>query len=429
MIAVFQYAGLPTQDWLGMAHSPDRQAYGNLRQRNQMASLATMSCLSLILWQELTRSASNRNCILRQHGHILLIAMLALVNVMTGSRTGVLQWCLLSLCLGWLLQGTTVSVRKSARCGLLSLLISITLLPDISLWLGNGNLGLLSRFGDPNALSRLSLWGNVFELIAQKPILGHGWGSLAYAHYSNEFTGVRFMELLDNAHNLPLHLAVELGLPVALAFCGLVLWLIWRNKPWAETRPDRLLAWGVLMVIGIHSLVEYPLWYGPFFMTALICIGILCADVWQSWLLAQALSVQRAIQVGVRGLALLLWVCTGYATFDYHRVSQIYLQPEQRSSWYADDPLSAAQRSVLFQNHAKFAELVITPLSKETAPRVLALSSQLVQWSPEPRVIEKLIESAAMLQLDELAAFHLKCYRRAYPVAYHNWAKTPGIQR
>jgi hypothetical protein len=170
-------------------------------------------------------------------------------------------------------------------------------------------------------------------------------------------------------------------------------------------------------------MVEYPLWYGPFFMTTLICIGILCADLWRNWLLALTESTRNAIFLGVRGFALLLLTCTAFAAFDYHRVSQIYLQPQERSSWYAADPLGAAMKSVLFQNHAKFAQLQITPLTRENAPQILRLSSELVLWQPEPRVIEKLIESAVMMQLDDLAGFHLKRYKVAYPQAYALWAR------
>ena len=87
------------------------------------------------------------------------------------------------------------------------------------------------------------------------------------------------MEMLDNAHNLPLHFAVELGIPFALAFCVLVVWAIWRGKPWAERRWDRQMAWGILFVIGIHAMVEYPLWYGPFFMATLVVNAITASAI------------------------------------------------------------------------------------------------------------------------------------------------------
>ena len=48
---------------------------------------------------------------------------------------------------------------------------------------------------------------------ASSPWLGWGWGELDYAHYATLYDGPRFCDILDNAHNLPLHLAVELGIP------------------------------------------------------------------------------------------------------------------------------------------------------------------------------------------------------------------------
>ena len=48
------------------------------------------------------------------------------------------------------------------------------------------------------------------------------------------YPSARFCDILDNAHNLPLHLAVELGLPAALLLCGTALWLTLQRKPWRE---------------------------------------------------------------------------------------------------------------------------------------------------------------------------------------------------
>jgi O-antigen ligase len=119
----------------------------------------------------------------------------------------------------------------------------------------------------------MTLWSNVLELIGQKPWFGWGWGRLDYAHYMHLYEGARFCDILDNAHNLPLHLAVELGVPMALILCGAALWSTWRSRPWRESDPLRQLAWTVLAVLALHSLLEYPLWYGPFQMALGICLG------------------------------------------------------------------------------------------------------------------------------------------------------------
>ena len=131
------------------------------------------------------------------------------------------------------------------------------------------------REGAPDAHSRLVLWRNVLDLIAQHPWAGWGWGELSFAHYSTLYSGPRFVEILDNAHNLPLHLAVELGIPAALLICGGFGWLVLAARPWRETDPARLMAWGLLGAIVLHSLLEYPLWYGPFQLVFGLCLGFL----------------------------------------------------------------------------------------------------------------------------------------------------------
>jgi O-antigen ligase len=129
--------------------------------------------------------------------------------------------------------------------------------------------------GRRSCSSRMTLWSNVVELIGQKPWFGWGWGRLDYAHYMHLYEGARFCDILDNAHNLPLHLAVELGAPMALILCGAALWATWRSRPWRESDPLRQLAWTVLAVLALHSLLEYPLWYGPFQMALGISLGLL----------------------------------------------------------------------------------------------------------------------------------------------------------
>ncbi|MFM7331204.1 MAG: PglL family O-oligosaccharyltransferase [Brachymonas sp.] len=414
VMGLWQFSGGAGLDARWIATSPNHEVYANLRQRNQLATLLVMGAV-ILAWYISHSEQSKR--------YLAWCAMSLLMTCLaaTASRTGAVQLAVLILVM---MAARSAGHRALLRVSigvLLLYLVALIVMPWLSEALGHTNSGLLSRLEDPNAFSRIALWNNVIELIAQSPWTGHGWRSLAYAHYSTEFSGQRFMEMLDNAHNLPLHLAVELGMPVAVLFCVLVGWLVYKGRPWAETRPERLMAWGILMVIGIHSMVEYPLWYGPFFLTALLCAMILLQGWSRDWMQQSSLAGTKSAQYATQLIAIALLAFTAFAAFDYHRVSQIYLQPDERSSWYANDALGAAQKSVLFQSHAKFAELVITPLSRASAPRVLQLSSELVHWSPEPRVIEKLIESAVIMGLDDLAAFHLKRYRVAYPQAYAAW--------
>jgi Virulence factor membrane-bound polymerase, C-terminal/O-Antigen ligase/Protein glycosylation ligase len=436
-MALVQY--LQLEQWAApwVSHSADGVAYANLRQRNQFATLCGVGLLALLYLQQTCAAPAILAARQKRWSNAwpwAALAVLALGNALSSSRTGALQWVLVAAAvLCW--RG---SLRASVlRLGLASLAVyalAVALMPWLAQAVGNTSTGLLGRAQEASVASaagatgdaRWWLYSNVLDLIAQKPWLGWGWRELAYAHYSTPFN-VRFTELLDNAHNLPLHLAVELGAPYAMVFCAVVLTWIFKARPWRETAPVRQLAWGVLMLLGVHSMVEYPLWYGPFLMTLGLCIGLLQVgrpvayskeEFWKKkWQFSDVDIKKYAIKI----ISIALLVGTAYLAFDYHRLSQIYTAAEDRSPRYASNALGAAQQSAVFAQQARFAELVTTPVTAQTAPRVLALASALVHYSPEPRVIEPLIESAVMLHFDDVAMFHISRYKVMYPQEYAAW--------
>jgi O-antigen ligase len=449
IFATLQYLQVSSYLAPFISHSSDGTAFANLRQRNQFATLCGIGLLTLLYLLQTTlrdntakttvfagasdRSVAATSLAVAQselvHRWIgawpwLAVTALAIGNGLSSSRTGALQWLLIAVALLCWRASLHRRVVQLGLGGLAVYALVVALMPWFASAVGNSSTGLLGRANEnAGSSSRLWLYSNVLELIAQKPWLGWGWRELGYAHYSTHFDR-RFGELLDNAHNLPLHLAVELGVPFALLFCGAVLWWIVRSAPWRETDPTRQLAWGVLMLIGVHSMVEYPLWYGPFLMTLGLCIGLLQPVESRSINLMPNGPVGQWNIAGaaIKSIAIGMIAFAGYAAYDYHRVSQIYLDVPSRSSWYSGDALGHAQRSVLFQRQARFAELVTTPVTPASAARVLNLAADLIHFSPEPRVIEALIESATMLHMDDVAMFHLARYKEVYPKDYAAWS-------
>ena len=71
----------------------------------------------------------------------------------------------------------------------------------------------------------------------------------------------------------------------------------------------------------------------------------------------------------------------------------------------------------------QFAELTTTPLDRSNAQWTFDTASALLHYSPEPRIIEKVIESAVMLGRDEEAMAHLARYRAAFPKEHAAWAR------
>lgn len=419
------------------------QAMGNLRQRNQQATLLSMGVWAL-LWVVAQTQANalvgqrwrTPGAEARQNGlqwSMVLVglltawalALLAVGSAATASRTGLAQWLVILVLLACWRASLGRAALVLSLAGFVIYGMAGWLLPDLlRQWTGFQADGLFARFGDaPGCTSRRVLWSNVLYLIAQKPWLGWGWGELDYAHYITLFPGPRFCVLLDNAHNLPLHLAVELGVPVAALACIAVLAWVWRARPWREQDPARQLAWGILALVGLHSMLEFPLWYGPFQLVTVLAVCIL-------WRRSATAGPQRAGAGGAGGLpgaarvllAIVALAALAYASWDYHRVSQAFRPMQERSPALREDTLRKVAGTRLFADAVDFAVLTTTPVNPATAARVHALATALLHYSPEPRVIEPLIESATLLGLDDEAAFHLLRYRAAYPADHARWS-------
>jgi hypothetical protein len=77
--------------------------------------------------------------------------------------------------------------------------------------------------------------------------------------------------------------------------------------------------------------------------------------------------------------------------------------------------------SVLFKNQVLFAELTTTPLTPENAQHLHDLALQVLHYSPEAKVLQKLIESCVMLGQDEETKFYLLRYQLGFPEAHAVW--------
>ena len=413
-IALVQYVGLSAQfaPWINTTEAGE--AFANLRQRNLFATLTSIGLASL-LWR--VQQGAKLSWMLPA------AALLAIANAASASRTGALQIALLVGLTLWWIRPVRRGAGAVCLVAVLSYGLAASLLPAL--------LQEVAGISAPSAFrrlvstdgcgSRVILWENVLYLIAQKPWLGWGWGELDYAHFATLYPGDRFCDILDNAHNLPLHIAVELGVPAAALGCAGAAWWLLRRRPWQKADATRQLAWSVLAIILLHSLLEYPLWYGPFQMAFGFSLGLLArAPHW------------RASAIGPPGrgaVSVALMLALVYAAWDYHRVSQLYASPDQRSILHSGRPLPRIGDSWLFRDQLAFAELSITPLTRENAPTTHARAMELLHYSPEPRVIEMALESAMWSGHEDQALWLLARFRAAFPAeAAQAAAATPASE-
>ena len=413
VLGLMQYFDLENgfYPWIGITRPGYTTA--NVHQLNMLATLLAVGLLSL-WWLHLRGHV-------KAMAAVPLAASLVIALAATASRTGMVHLVLISgLLLYWhrdhwrkVLAGIVIAFALYA--------LAASTLPWL-VWVTRGidiERDLFSRFGQSDTChSRRVLWRNILDLIQQRPWTGWGPGELLYAHYITPFEGMRFCEKLSNAHNLPLHLAVTLGVPLALLIVALGVLAVFRLKPWLATDPMERISWAVLILIGAHSMLEYPLWFGVF----QLMVGL---AAWQIYSIRRV-GASRNASTGSRDRLRLLFsaaALTGLAlvAWDYLKVSQLYLPEERRMERYREDTFEKARSTVLFKSHVLIPQIVVMELTPDTANLILEGALASLHVAPDSRVIRRVIEAAEVVGKPELVRLHTARYEAAWPEEYEEW--------
>jgi O-antigen ligase len=351
-------------EWIARSGLAGR-AVGNLRQPNHLATLLLWSVVAVVPLLEWARAAAGARQ--RQLALGLLFALLLFGVLLSGSRTGLVGVTILLL---WGLVDSRLS-RASRALLIASPLICAAgwaLLEALTVTQGGAaHLGAATRVaeGDPSS-GRFAIWRDTLALIAQNPWLGVGFGEFNFAWSLTPFPQ-RHPAFFDHTHNLPLQLAVELGLPLALLVLSLLAWGLWqafdRSRRVAGPEGTALRACFVMVLLmALHSQLEYPLWYAYFLLPTAFAWGLcLGANATDSSAAAATPSSSRWIRVaGIAMLvgALLMW-------WDYRRVVEIFAPGDDAAP--LAERIAAGQRSWFFAHHADYAR-VTTPDAPVTEP-------------------------------------------------------------
>jgi O-antigen ligase len=340
------------------------RAIGNMRQPNQLSTLLVWG-LAAAVWLGLRR----------EWPRALLAAVLAALVfgiALTASRTGtvgialMVLWGLVDRRLpGWmrLLLLGTLPLYALSWWGLES-------------WLSAHGVAYYGEdqikktlHGDPSS-SRGKIWANAWAMILAQPWFGTGVGAFNFVWSMTPFPQ-RPVAFFDHTHNIALQLAAEYGLPLAaLILLALLAAVGLSFRGWVS--PVDRQAWTarsllfMLVAAGLHSLLEYPLWYTYFLLPTAVMLGGLCG-------LAEAARRNEAFGGGIDSgwgtrLSRLAWAAGGaltlagsfWATVQYWQVAVIF---EPDHSWGEPLPLAdriaRGQRSLLFGHHADYAAVTM----------------------------------------------------------------------
>lgn len=373
-------------DWIDgnlIAHSGlAGRAVGNLRQPNHLCSL--------LLWGVVTCVALHELRWLPRYALHVVVTLLVFAVELSASRTGALGLLLLAL---WGAFDRRLS--RTSRALLFATPFIYALSYGAMALYGDWShqtIGAEARIASGEATSvespnsRLRIWANALALIAQQPWRGVGFGEFNLAWSLTPFPG-RPTAFFDHTHTLPLQLAVELGLPVATLVMGLLLlalWQAWQHSTKAEgdVGTAARAAWMLVLLTGLHSMFEYPLWYAYFLLPAAFAWGF-ALGVPKPGVTATTPTASRAWIGRLVGGAMVLG--GAFAIVDYMRVVEIYAPSNNAGPLEAR--IATGQRSLLFAHHADYAAatsaepLPGTRLAFRRAPHYLMDTRLMIAWA------------------------------------------------
>ena len=271
---------------------------------------------------------------------------------------------------------------------------------------------------------RMQLFLYAWLMFLSSPLLGVGFGEYAWRAFelSAGLGGVSPPGLDRHSHNLFLQLLAETGIVgLSCVAIPLVHWF-WR-MPWRSLTPDRCWMIGVLAVVGLHSMVEFPLWHANFLGMFALLFGA-----------ASPGSASVAPTRLRRGLVLVVVLAGGLTArgvwSDYRSFERWYLALETKlarggtpGSGDLDDLMKLREGSLFGPYFERIASEAIG-IDEEGLSDKLALNTQVMRAYPMPSVVLRQVALLALSGRDAEAGRALRAAAIVYPRWTREWLPT-----
>lgn len=400
---------------------------GNIAQANNFATHVTLAALALIYLQAQRRIPLGLA--------LPVLAIFAIVLTLASSRSVWLYTSttvVLSAILYWKMRDNFH--RRLAVLSMLFLALFVMgqlLMPLVDEWLGTilaeygfgrNRLGVLTALGKGIAgahESRLMEWGRAWAIFSQAPVVGVGMGQYAW-HSFSLYTLPEFMdhptgEVFSHAHNLFMQVMAELGIIGLLLLVLLLASWFWQFLRGILT-PNSWLIIGVLLILFIHSNLEYPLWYSHFLGVAAIMLGLgdnrSLRVTFTPWLGRTASAAVMVLAFGILAMT--------YGSFlKLENVNILILEsgPEE-----AAKQLWAISRNPLLTPWAEAAMATHARPNKGNIDQHLAHTSRVMHYQPHPIKVHRHIVFLAFAERMEESISLLRHAAAAYPSSFPRFA-------
>jgi len=256
---------------------PYLESYGAISQPNHFADFTALAITSLIYLYTKGRFSTAF--------FTLMLTWFLLMLAVSGSRSSWL-YLIATAILALVMQVKSMQQNRNSASTRNLVYICLATLPAFAL------IHLFTNYVAPDGLfnlstdrivnginidtpsARLQIWYDSLRLFWQSPWLGIGAGEINIASFLllDTPSAMAYKSIFEHAHNLFLHLLTEMGIGAFLIV--LVSLAIWMYKfKWRELNPETWWLITLLAILGIHSMLEYPLWYAYFLGIAAILLG------------------------------------------------------------------------------------------------------------------------------------------------------------
>ena len=270
-----------TMSWIN--HIDPGEAYsGNIGQRNLLAHYLSWGILAsaYLVHQKRLSPFTGWSVVVIQaailgavNSKTLIIYMLAILTLLVIIRV-------------WQKQLPKSIVKILASTIVLVFAFQAITLPIISLLQDTlaVNISSIERFtNNPEYNSRLTEWHKAWLIFLENPCFGSGWGSYGYEGFvmSSEpqfAANPHGNSLFSHSHSLIFNLLAETGIVGMFIILGGFLYVL---KPLFNTKwqVETVFVVSMLIVTGVHSLVEFPLWYLHFFLVFVVLLAVLMSTL------------------------------------------------------------------------------------------------------------------------------------------------------
>lgn len=377
LLQLFRVSGLPPA-WIAiMPSGTGRRMWANLNQPNHVASYLAFGLAACMLLAQKYR---------RSRVPLAVVALVFLLGMaLTFSRMSWLHLCVVGVVAGlaWSADARVASRWWRACVPLIAMAAAYQLcnwLVDYVnvLWHLDLPSSLGDRIKDEGVGARPLLWKHAWHMFLTHPWLGGGWGDYAWNQYVQTDT-LGNVEMSLNAHNIVLDLLAKVGVVGLLAVALPFVWMVygaWKRR----LTPELAFLVAIILVMGVHSMLEYPLHYLFFLLPFAFVLGY--ADERQ---LRMPSGSMVSLLVGF--VAMSAAVLTARMWVDYKSVEQLYYIPD-------------GARQATYQRYQASGQLLLVPygtlaiansaaVTYSVAPIMSALEREAVQFYPGPGTVQR----------------------------------------